>query len=86
MALEPEADYELSESGGGCEDPRISFVEPLQHYVMTYTALSQLGPRIAIAISKDLLHWRRVGLATFQPPEGIAFESVDNKDASFSRC
>ena len=83
VALEPEADYELSENGGGCEDPRISFVEPLQHYVMTYTALSRRGPRIAIAVSDDLLHWRRVGLATFHPFEGIAFDSVDNKDASF---
>jgi predicted GH43/DUF377 family glycosyl hydrolase len=81
-ALEPEADYELSENGGGCEDARISFVEPLQHYVMTYTALSQRGPRIAIAISDDLLYWRRLGLATFHSFEGIAFETVDNKDAS----
>ena len=30
VALSPEADYELSENGGGCEDPRVSFVEPLQ--------------------------------------------------------
>ena len=59
MALEPEADYELFEHGGGCEDPRIAYVEPLQHYVMTYTALSRRGPRIAIAISADLLQWRR---------------------------
>ena len=35
VALEPEADYELSGNGGGCEDPRISYVEPLKHYVMT---------------------------------------------------
>ena len=34
IVLEPEADDELSDSGGGCEDPRISLVEPLQHYVM----------------------------------------------------
>ena len=66
VALEPEADYELSERGGGCEDPRISFVEELEHYVMTYTAFSRHGPRIAIAVSKDLWHWRRVGLATFR--------------------
>ena len=72
IALEPEADYELSENGGGCEDPRISYVEPLQHYVMTYTAFSRRGPRIAIAISDDLLHWRRIGLATFHPYRGIA--------------
>lgn len=82
MALEPEADYELSENGGGCEDPRIAYVEPLQHYVMTYTALSRRGPRIAIAISDDLFHWRRIGLATFHPYKGIEFDGVDNKDAS----
>ncbi len=82
VALEPDADYELFGKGGGCEDPRISYVEPLQHYVMTYTAFSAHGPRIAIAISDDLLHWRRMGLATFSPYRGIDFDSVDNKDAS----
>src|ERR1035438_8569264 len=30
IALEPEADYERRPDGGGCEDPRIAFVEPLQ--------------------------------------------------------
>ena len=50
IALEPEADYERRPDGsGGCEDPRITFVEPLQRYVMTYTALSPEGPRIALA-------------------------------------
>ncbi len=83
IALEPEADYELRQGGGGgCEDPRITFVEPLRRYVMTYTALSRDGPRIAMAISEDLFRWRRLGLATFQPYEGIEFEGVDNKDAS----
>ena len=82
IALEPEADYELHGNGGGCEDPRITYVEPLQHYVMTYTAFSRRGPRIAIAISDDLLHWRRLGLATFSPYRGIPFDGVDNKDAS----
>src|ERR1700712_4759093 len=39
IALEPEADYELQGEGrGGCEDPRITYMEPLGHYVMTYTA------------------------------------------------
>lgn len=82
VALEPEADYELHEGGGGCEDPRIAFVEPLQHYVMTYTAFSRYGPRIAIAISNDLLKWQRIGLATFSPYHGISVDGVDNKDAS----
>jgi predicted GH43/DUF377 family glycosyl hydrolase len=82
IALEPEADYELLENGGGCEDPRIAYVEPLQHYVMTYTAHSRHGPRIAIAVSEDLLTWQRLGLAAFHPDHGIAFEGGDNKDAS----
>lgn len=82
IALEPEADYERRPDGGGCEDPRITFVEPLRRYVMAYTALSPIGPRIALAISEDLLRWRRLGLATFEPYDGIAFEGVDNKDAS----
>ncbi len=83
IALEPEADYELRFDGGGCEDPRITFIEPLQRYVMTYTALSSRGPRIALAMSEDLFHWERLGLATFQPYEGVNFNDVANKDASF---
>jgi len=83
IALQPEADYERrSDGSGGCEDPRITFVEPLRHYVMTYTALSPIGPRIALAVSEDLFHWKRLGLATFAAFQGIDFVHVDNKDAS----
>lgn len=83
IALEPEADYERRpHGGGGCEDPRITFVEPLQHYLMTYTAFSSEGPRIALARSKDLFHWERLGLATFDPYPCIEFNNVDDKDAS----
>jgi predicted GH43/DUF377 family glycosyl hydrolase len=84
IALEPQADYELrSDGSGGCEDPRVTFVEPLQQYVMTYTAHSPIGPRIALAMSQDLFHWKRIGLATFAPYRGNDFVHVDNKDASF---
>jgi len=83
IALEPEADYERRPGGGGgCEDPRVTFVEPLQRYLMTYTAFSVRGPRIALATSVDLFHWRRMGLATFGPHQGIEFAEVDDKDAS----
>ena len=82
VALEPEAPYELRpDGGGGCEDPRVTYVEPLAAYIMTYTAFSPEGPRIALAMSKDLFTWERLGLATFQPYEGIHFDGVDNKDA-----
>jgi predicted GH43/DUF377 family glycosyl hydrolase len=83
IALEPEADYErLPGGGGGCEDPRITFVEPLQCFMMIYAALSEIGPRIAVAVSEDLFHWTRLGLARFAPYHGIDFVHVDNKDAS----
>ena len=82
IALEPEADYERRPDGGGCEDPRITYGEDLKRYVMTYTALSAKGPRIALALSEDLFHWQRLGLATFRPYKGIEFNGVDDKDAS----
>ena len=49
---------------------------------MAYTAFSPKGPRIALAVSEDLIHWQRLGLATFRPYKGIKFDGVDNKDAS----
>ncbi len=83
VALQPEADYELQPGGkGGCEDPRITFVEPLRRYLMTYTAFSVRGPRIALAVSEDLFHWKRLGLANFGSYQGIEFADVDDKDAS----
>jgi predicted GH43/DUF377 family glycosyl hydrolase len=83
IALEPQEEYELREDGsGGCEDPRVTFFESLQMYVMAYAAHSPQGPRIALAISKDLFHWQRLGLACFEPENGIEFNNLDNKDAS----
>jgi predicted GH43/DUF377 family glycosyl hydrolase len=82
IALEPEAAYELRPGGGGCEDPRVAFVQPLGRYIMTYTAFTANGPRIALAASEDLLDWQRLGLVTFEPHEGVELDDVDNKDAS----
>jgi len=87
IALEPKADYEHGLDGiGGCEDPRITFVDELRCYVMTYVALSDVGPRIAIATSSDLFHWERHGLADFSSYHGIDFDDVDDKDASLFPC
>jgi len=49
---------------------------------MTYAAFSARGPRIAFAVSEDLFHWKRLGLASFGPYQGIEFADVDDKDAS----
>ena len=86
IALEPEVEYELRPGGGGCEDPRITFVEELKRYVMSYTAFGPDGPRIALAASDDLFHWERLGLATFRECDGMEchvddFTTIDNKDA-----
>jgi predicted GH43/DUF377 family glycosyl hydrolase len=81
FALEPKAAYELrSEVGGyGCEDPRVTFIELLDLYVMMYAAYGPLGPRIAVAISQDAYEWQRLGLLKFASdlPQGA------DKDAAF---
>jgi len=82
-ALEPSESYERNARTAGCEDPRITFVDPLGYYVMTYTAYGPLGPRIALARSKDLMNWERIGPAkfAFMPQYGVDFDLYDNKDA-----
>ena len=82
IALEPEADYECGRTAVAVVRTRESLVVPLQRYVMTYTAYSPEGPRIALALSEDLFHWQRLGLATFRPYDGVEFDGVDDKDAS----
>lgn len=82
VALEPEAPYELNpRTGGGVEDARITYLAHSQRYVMTYTAYGSTGPRIALAVSRDLMRWHRIGLLRFAPYQGIDFEAQDNKDA-----
>ena len=89
VVLKPEEPYELRprEDTGGCEDPRVTFVEPIGLYVMTYVALGPCGPRVALAISKNCLDWERLGLVDFEPDaeahHGKSFNSYDNKDAAF---
>jgi beta-1,2-mannobiose phosphorylase / 1,2-beta-oligomannan phosphorylase len=83
-ALEPTESYEQNpKSGGGCEDARVTYLQPLDLYVMAYTAYTLLGPRIALAISKDLLRWERLGLLRFAPACPVDFNDYGNKDGLF---
>jgi predicted GH43/DUF377 family glycosyl hydrolase len=83
IALEPEADYELRPNGGGgCEDPRVTFIEPLKRYVMTYAAFSARGPRIALRYRKISFTGSAWDSRRFSRYEGIEFDDVDDKDAS----
>ena len=79
--LEPQAAYEVRPNPGyGCEDPRVTYVPVLERYVMAYTAFGPVGPRIALALSKDGRAWERLGLMKF----GEAGVSIgDDKDAAF---
>jgi hypothetical protein len=52
IALESEADYERRADGGGGEDPRITFVQPLRHYVMTYPALARASARCPLSFGQ----------------------------------
>jgi beta-1,2-mannobiose phosphorylase / 1,2-beta-oligomannan phosphorylase len=82
FALEPAAAYEQRPipGGYGCEDPRVTFVEALDRYVMAYTAFGPAGPRIAIALSVDGYDWERIGLMRFGQPGMV---DGDDKDAAF---
>ena len=84
IALEPRENYELlMREGGGCEDPRITYVPALDRYLMAYTALGDNGARVALAISYDLFTWQRLGLADFAPEGGIDWNAQGDKDAMF---
>ena len=51
----------------GIEDPRIVWVPELGRYAVTYTAYSEAGPGVALALTADFRSFERMGMA--QPPE-----------------
>ncbi len=57
------------EWAGGCEDPRV-VESPNGVYVMTYTAYDGDKARLCVATSKDLLSWKKHGLAFDQYANG----------------
>ena len=84
VALEPHERYEMSSGGGGVEDPRVVYVPLLKRYVMTYTAFVPYEPRVAIAVSTDLIRWERLGVLRYEldADEGD-LNACGNKDAAF---
>jgi predicted GH43/DUF377 family glycosyl hydrolase len=52
---------------------------------MAYTAYGPLGPKVAIAVSHDLVAWERLGPASFayEARLGADFQLYPNKDAMF---
>ena len=56
----------------GVEDPRITWLDELQEWAITYTAFSSGGPLVSLATTKDFKKFRRLG--PVMPP--------DDKDAA----
>jgi predicted GH43/DUF377 family glycosyl hydrolase len=56
----------------GIEDPRITFIDELGKYAIAYTAFSEGGPGVALALTEDFRDFERCGLI-MQP---------DDKDAA----
>ena len=85
VALEPDASWEQGPGNAGVEDPRITWLADLGLYVMTYVAYGEAGPRTAIAVSDDLLGWRRLGPVVYRWQEAteIDLNLHWNKDALF---
>jgi predicted GH43/DUF377 family glycosyl hydrolase len=84
VALEPHESYEVNSGGGGVEDPRVVYVPLLKRYVMTYTAFVPYEPRVAIAVSEDLIGWERLGLLRYELDADEGDLNVcGNKDAAF---
>ncbi len=50
----------------GIEDPRITYVEELGKYAITYTAYSRAGPAVALALTEDFRRFERLGVV--MPP------------------
>lgn len=85
IALEPEHSWERNARTAGTEDARITRVDALDCWLMTYAAYGPLGPRVALARSTDLETWERLGPVTYsyESRHGIDWNLPCNKDALF---
>ncbi|HPD56010.1 MAG TPA: glycosidase [Smithellaceae bacterium] len=46
----------------GIEDPRITWIPELNHYAIVYTAYSQGGPGVSLALTKDFSNFQHYGI------------------------
>ena len=85
IVLEPDEGWERGVDHGGVEDPRVTWLPDLGVHIMTYVAFGPLGPRLALATSKDLRSWTRLGpvLFRYEPDLQLDINVFPNKDAVF---
>jgi len=80
--LEPDPEH-FPEELWGIEDPRITWMEELQRYVVAYTAFSKGGPGVALALTTDFVTFERIGLV-MQPDDKDAALLPRRVDGSFA--
>lgn len=52
----------------GIEDPRITYLEELDKYAVTFTSFSRSGPGVSLALTKDFVEFERLGVVA-QPED-----------------
>jgi predicted GH43/DUF377 family glycosyl hydrolase len=67
----------------GIEDPRITYVDELEKYVVAYTAFGKAGPGVALALTTDFVEFERLGLV-MQPDDKDAALLPRRIDGSFA--
>jgi beta-1,2-mannosidase len=83
--LYPDKDLQARyEWTGGVEDPRVVEAED-GTYVMTYTQWNRDVPRLAIATSKDLVHWKKHGPAFARADSGKYLRTETKSGAILTR-
>lgn len=85
VVLEPDRSWERARDHSGVEDPRVTWLEALDAFVMTYVAYGPLGPRTAIAVSRDLRAWARLGPVHYAYDDELGHDLNlrQNKDTTF---
>lgn len=85
VALEADEPWEHGRHHGGVEDPRITRIDALGTFIMTYVAFGPVGPRPALAVSDDGRTWRRLGPMQFgyEPELATDLNLFPNKDVVF---
>ena len=83
--LYPDTDAQRqNEWPGGVEDPRIVQTED-STYVLTYTQWNRDVPRLAVATSRDLVHWTKHGPAFARAADGKYLRVESKSGAILSR-
>lgn len=85
VVLEPTEGWEQGSNNAGVEDPRITAIFDLGLLVMTYVAYGPLGPKPALAVSRDGIEWTRLGPLHFEYDQELSADLnlVPNKDIVF---